>query len=390
MISGKTLRARHSGHIHPNLSPLTTHPTYLFAGGGTGGHLTPGLAVAAKLRQTDRDCRIFFVGSERDIERTLIASAGYEHVALPVESLQTLKRNPFRFAWRNWRAWRQSQSILEQAKPSAVIGLGGFASAPIVAAASRRRIPTIILEQNSIPGKTNRWLGRRVSRVCLSLEESTAWLGCDCNTVITGNPVRLEIAALADSPTLATNQNTLLILGGSQGAMGLNDAVRAMIQADPARWKDRRIVHQTGPAQYESLRDFYSGLQVDHLVAPFFENVVDLYREARVVISRAGATTLAELACAGRPTILVPFPAAADNHQVHNAQHYVEAGGALIVLQQSDRERTGSELSRALESLWNNPSRLTSLAKGMRSAARPEAAQAVVRALQSVIAGHIN
>jgi UDP-N-acetylglucosamine--N-acetylmuramyl-(pentapeptide) pyrophosphoryl-undecaprenol N-acetylglucosamine transferase len=364
--------------------------TYLFSGGGTGGHLTPGLAVAAELQREDNACRVLFAGSDREIERTMIASAGYEHVALPVESLQTLRRNPFRFALRNWRAWRKSRTLLDQTRPTAVIGLGGFASAPLVAAACRGHIPTIILEQNSVPGKANRWLGRRVNNVCLSLEESTAWFGCDCNTVITGNPVRQEIAALGELPSPPSGQNTLLILGGSQGATGLNDAVRGMIQSDPERWKNRRIIHQTGPAQIESLRAFYGDLRLDHVVAPFFEHVGMLYRESRLVISRAGATTLAELACAARPTILVPFPAAADNHQFFNAKHYADAGGAVIVTQQSDQDVTARQLGDAVESLWNDIPRLASLAEGMHSAARPQAAQAVVRVLQTAIAARIN
>lgn len=369
---------------------MSTTRTYLFAGGGTGGHLTPGLAVAAELQRVDGTCRVLFAGSEREIERTMIASAGYEHVALPVESLQTLRRNLFRFAWRNWRAWRQARALMDQARPDAVIGLGGFASAPLVVAARRRRIPTIVLEQNSIPGKVNRWLGRGVDKVCLSLEESTAWFGCDCNTVITGNPVRQAIASLAEIPTPPTMQKTLLVLGGSQGAVGLNEAVRGMVQSHVEQWRGRRIIHQTGPSQCDTLREFYAKHQIDHQVAPFFENVGELYREARLVVSRAGATTLAELACAGRPAILVPFPAAADNHQFHNARHYVDMGGAAIVTQQSDPEMTARDLSTVVESLWDDAGRLTALAEGMRAAARPEASRAVVRVLQTAIALRIN
>lgn len=381
---------------------MVTQPnTYLFAGGGTGGHLTPGLAVAAELQAGHTDCRVVFVGSDRAVEQRLVEDAGYEHRVLPVESLAALRRNSIRFLWRNYRAYWQAKKLLRTEQPRAVIGLGGFASVPLVLAASRNGVPTLVLEQNIIPGRANRALSRGVDAVCLTFEESKSWFNANCPTVVTGNPVRPEIAALATVGRVADPANVearsatcptkdvLLILGGSQGAAGVNDAVAHLLRSTPDIWRAARIVHQAGTVQSDSLRAAYAETGLDYLVEPFFTDMAERYRAATLVISRAGATTLAELACAGCPSVLVPYPHAADNHQWHNAEHFRKAGAARLVEQSPDPSETARQLAAIVTELLSDRGKLAAMRRAMRSLARPDAARNVVQVLQTVTEGRI-
>lgn len=365
--------------------------TYLFAGGGTGGHLTPGLAVAAQLKSAGQASRIAFIGSARPLEARLVRDAGFEHHVLPVESTQCLRTRPFRFLWRNWCAYRQAKRLLQAERPRAVIGLGGFASVPLVLAAIRQAVPTLILEQNTIPGRATRFLSRRADATCLAFSQARSRLPGTARPFVTGNPVRQEIASLAsaDPDPHPSAGNTLLILGGSQGASSLNQAVRRMVVESPQRWRPLRFVHQTGTDDCQEIRDFYAKLELDHCVEPFFSDIADHYRKATLVVSRAGATTLAELACAGRPAILMPYPHAADNHQLHNAECFQGQGAAQIVPQAALPEETANLLSSAVSALLDDRPGLAAMAKRMRSLAEPRAAANVVEVLQTLIDGRI-
>lgn len=367
---------------------MTATNRFLFAGGGTGGHLTPGLAVAAELPAVFDKCEIVFVGSDRPIERQMLASTGYEHLALPVESTAHLSRHPLRFASGLWRSYRAARSIVKSRAPRAVIGLGGFASVPLVWAAARAGIPTILLEQNTIPGRANRFLSRLADAVCLSFDAARARFPRGNELVLTGNPVRSEIAALAQQPPdeAAPPRATLLILGGSQGAAGLNDAVRTMFEIAGERRRDWRIVHQAGASACDALRAAYDGLALDARVEPFLTDMATQYRQATLAITRGGATTLAELACAGLPAIVVPYPQAADDHQRDNAEQFQSAAATRVVLQQADPTDTARRLLPAVDELLGNPAALGSMRRAMRQLARPDAARRVVQVLQTLTA----
>ena len=354
--------------------------TFLFAGGGTGGHLFPGIAVAEKLRSRDSTTRIIFVGSTRAIESSIIAEHDIEHRMLPVEPLTTLKPNPVRFAVQNWRAWRQAGALLSELRPDAVIGLGGFASAPIVLAARRQRIPIILLEQNVIPGRTTRWLCHYATKVCVSFEETCVKLPRARSVVVTGNPVRAEIAILHDRGTLESSpphssmtKPELLILGGSQGADSLNDAVLLAIRKIRNSVAGWNVVHQAGPRQVEHVRQAYEQLGLTAKVEPFFHDLPNRYSNANLVISRAGATTLAELACAGVAMILLPYPYAADDHQRANAQAFVDHSAAVIVNHASVAESTADELSLAMRQLVGDGERRLIMGLAAGRLARPRA-----------------
>lgn len=360
--------------------------TYIFAGGGTGGHLFPGIAVAQELVRREPEARILFVGSERELERSILAQYRFEHRSLPVESLQALVRHPVRFAVRNWRAWRNARKLIREEHPSVVIGLGGFASAPVVWAASRQRIPVILLEQNVIPGRTTRWLARSASELCLAFSEAADHLPPGTTIHVTGNPVRSRISGLRDEAIQIANvhHRQLLILGGSQGAESLNDAVIEAARLLNTALADWRVVHQAGARQADAVRQAYRDLNLSAVVEPFFDDLASHYQSASLVVSRAGATTLAEVACCGLPMILLPYPNAADAHQLANAKVLQKCGGAIIVEHRATAKETGLELAAQLRSLLEQPERLPAMSDAVRKLARPDATSIVTDRIQSL------
>lgn len=360
--------------------------TYVFAGGGTGGHLFPGIAVAQELQRRRPDARMLFVGSDRDLEQSILAQHQFAHRPLPVESLSALRRHPFRFAVRNWRAWRMARVLLREEHPAAVIGLGGYASAPLVWAGARSGLPIILLEQNVIPGRTTRWLARSADAVCSSYPEASARLPKRTPVIVTGNPLRAEILDVWDARSNASNRlRQLLILGGSQGADSLNDAVIATarsLQNELAGWQ---IIHQTGPRQVAAIRQEYDNLGLTADVQPFLDDMAARYRSAAIVISRAGATTLAELTCCGLPMVLLPYQHAADDHQRANARSLEQLGAAIVVEHGSTATETADRLTASIRPLLCDDSRRISLGVAARAAAHPDATMAVADQIESRI-----
>lgn len=350
----------------------------LFAGGGSGGHLFPGLAVAAAVAKLQPDWRLHFVGSDRPIEQRIMQSQPWLHTPLPVMSPTNLLRRPFSFVTSNWKAWAAVKRFWATRSPKVVVGLGGFASVPALWVATRRRTPIVLLEQNAIPGRATQWFAKRATAVCLGFEEAAARLPAGCKTVVTGNPVRDDMAALGQQDR-STDAKTLLILGGSQGATGLNREVAAWVTSRPGDLDGWHIQHQAGPHDVDELRRAYATAGVSARVDEFVQDMAAAYRSAGVVIARAGATTLSELACAGLPAILIPFPQAADDHQRWNAAIFVEAGAAVCVEQQADPTATAAVLTREWNAITHNPARQASMAAAMKRRSRPDAAMQVAR-----------
>lgn len=358
----------------------------LFAGGGSGGHLFPGLAVATALAQLRPDWRLHFAGSDRDVERRIMQGQPWPHTPLPVMSPAQMLRRPVSFLSSNWRAWRTVRQFWRTTAPKMVIGLGGFASVPALWVAARKRTPIILLEQNAIPGRATRWFVKMAAAVCLGFEETSAEMPSAKNLITTGNPLRDEIAALFSSTPLS-NEKRLLVLGGSQGACGLNQAMMAWAAAHPEDLSGWQIVHQSGPHSVTELRQAYRSAGLSARVEEFVRDMATEYRAATIVISRAGATTLSELACAGRPAILVPFPQAADDHQRRNAHWFMKAGAAICVEQQASPSQTAAELSRQWSTVVMNPDRLTTMSQAMRQRAHPDAAERVARLILDIVSG---
>jgi len=302
--------------------------TIIISGGGTGGHLYPALAVGAKLKELDPSLSLVYVGSRRSVERTIMDSRGIPFIALPVEGL---KGRGFRMlgslALLPW-AMVRSFGILLGTRPGLVIGMGGFSSGPVVLSAALFRIPTLILEQNAAPGFTNRLLLPFVNKAVAAFPSS---LSCfRGKAVVLGNPVREEFYGLR--PSAGTGIFSLLIFGGSQGSHILNEVVVGMLPLLGPD-KDRlEIFHQTGSADLDRVKEGYARAAFGQaVVAPFFENMAELFEQADLCLCRAGATTIAELIAARKAAILVPFAKAADNHQLCNARELERLQAAEVV-----------------------------------------------------------
>jgi UDP-N-acetylglucosamine--N-acetylmuramyl-(pentapeptide) pyrophosphoryl-undecaprenol N-acetylglucosamine transferase len=348
----------------------------VIAGGGTGGHLFPGVAVAEELRARDPEAAITFVGTERGIEARVLPELGWPLELISVSGLKTMGlRGLLRGLVRLPRALWQARRILRRLRPQVVIGVGGYASGPLVLMARLSRIPSAILEQNSIPGLTNKILGKLVPAVFLSFDEARRFFA-DKRVRLTGNPIRAPIrAALAEAADhdgdAAARRPRLLIVGGSQGAVALNAIVAGAMAELKARGITPEIVHQTGERSLEETRARYVEAGIEAECLPFIRDMAAAYRRADLVIARAGATTVAELGVVGKPAIFVPFPYAADNHQEINSREVVRAGAARMY-RQAELEPT--QLADAIAEITGDPSMLSSMADAMKRLGRPDAA----------------
>ncbi|MBU0513849.1 MAG: undecaprenyldiphospho-muramoylpentapeptide beta-N-acetylglucosaminyltransferase, partial [Proteobacteria bacterium] len=304
----------------------------VMAGGGTGGHLFPGLAVARELERL-AGAEVMFIGSGRPLEVDVLSRAGYPLETIrvaglmgrgPLAKLAVLIRLP--------GAVIEAGRILKNFGADLAMGLGGYSAGPVGLAAGRRQVPLVLLEQNVMPGRTTRWLCRRAARVFTSFPGTARILG-EAKCVLTGNPVRREVAAAAGAPRPADGRFHLLVFGGSQGARAIN---QAMVQAAAALAgaADRlSVIHQTGPGQTAEVEAAYRGAGLQAEVHEFIHDMAAAYARTDLTVCRAGATTLAELSAAGVPAILIPYPFAAAGHQEQNARALAEAGAAEMILQ---------------------------------------------------------
>lgn len=348
----------------------------LFAAGGSGGHLFPAIAVAEELSSRDPEIKLALVTSDKPIDQVVTRGAAWESFVLPVVPPAGMRKSPGRFLRGNWRAWREARRIVEARRPAVVIGCGGFASVPLLLAARSRRVPIILLEQNAIPGRVTRWLSRSALTVCCTDPASINHLPRNRSPLLTGNPVRREISALVNRlPQEVAGGRTLLILGGSQGSHALNQALVELAAADPQMFRGWDIVHQTGEQDRLMVKNAYEAVGLRADVQTFAADMAAIYRKAAVVVTRAGATTLAELACAGIPSVLVPYPQAADDHQRANAETFRAAGGSVVVEQQQAAFSTA--LAIELRSLLSEETRRRTMSTAIRQLAAPDAARRV-------------
>lgn len=343
------------------------------AGGGTGGHLFPGIAVVQELRRR-LDVEVTFVGTERGIEARVLPERGEQLELLDVMPLKG--RSPAEL-WRSMMrlpgAMMQAAQIVRGA--DLVIGVGGYASGPVVAAAAMQRIPTAILEQNAHVGLTNRMLAKLVGRAFLSFEETAPLFGEAARIV--GNPVRQPIAAMAerasaDPDGFESRAETVLVMGGSQGARALNLTAP---EAFAKLTKAPKVIHQTGAAMVAEVQARYDELGVEAEAVAFIDDMARAYADAAVVVARAGATTLAELQAIGRPSVLVPYPYAADDHQAVNARALESAGAAHCILEE---ELDADTLASAVDALLTSPGAARAMAAAARGRGKPQAAAAIV------------
>jgi UDP-N-acetylglucosamine--N-acetylmuramyl-(pentapeptide) pyrophosphoryl-undecaprenol N-acetylglucosamine transferase len=342
----------------------------LIAGGGTGGHLFPGVAIAEELRARHPGAEITFVGTRRGIEARVLPDLGWPLELIEVSGLKTVgAMGALRGLFRLPKALLQARRLVKKYKPDAVIGVGGYASGPVVLAARMRGVPTAICEQNSIPGLTNKMLGRIVRSVFLSFDESRRFFK-PAKILMTGNPVRRDLVQKLLGEAPAHTGVHVLVCGGSQGAVAVNElASRALIALGGVT-----ITHQTGEKDLEATRARYQAAGVAADCHAFIKDMASAYQRADIIIGRAGATTVAELAIAGKPAIFIPYPFAADNHQELNAREMAAKGAALMFRQS---ELTAEALADALRPLLTDDGKRAAMGAAMKSLAKPGAAGAV-------------
>lgn len=352
--------------------------TLLIAGGGTGGHVLAGIAISEEWRKTlGADARVLFIGARGGLEEKLVPKAG-----LPLELLSIGALNRVGFERRVKTlfllpvALLRAFWILIRESPRGVIGVGGYASGPVLIAASVLspffRFKTAILEQNSVPGLTNRWLGRVVKRVFAAFP-GTEPLFPKGKTEIAGNPIRSAFGRL---PPASPSPFRIFIFGGSQGAMGLNTLILEALPALKEMGSSLSILHQAGEKDFDRVKAGYGSAGVPARVEKYIYGMKEAYEEASLVVCRSGSSSLFELARVGRASILVPLPTASDDHQTSNANALERLGGAILFPQAAGK---GAELAELIRSLIADPSRLRKMEEAATGLDRPDAASRIVR-----------
>ena len=356
-------------------------PRVLLSGGGTGGHLFPGIAVALEIRRRYPESCIVFAGTGRGLEAETVSGYGFEHglirsAALKGKSIGKFVGGLATLPSSFWDAW----SLITRVSPHLVIGLGGYSAGAVVLVAALRRIPTMILEQNAMPGVTNRLLAPIVSAAAVSHDVSLVYF--HGKGFVAGNPVRAEFFKPAEPRAVLPDTIRLLVLGGSQGAHAINIA---MMVAAPKLVNTNvkfLVTHQTGSLDCELVRGVYSEAGLSAQVEPFLHEMADRMYEADIVISRAGATTLTELTAVGRPALLVPLPGSTDGHQLMNAEMLVRAGAAEMLPQSS---LTGDRLAAVLLALAVDEDRRLRMAAAAKMQSKPGAVTAIVDRAEQLI-----
>lgn len=354
----------------------------MIAGGGTGGHLFPGIAIAEEFLRRHPENRVLFVGTERGLEKRILSGLGFSLRTLKVEGLKG--RGPVRILASLLKipgSLFASFRILGTFQPSIVVGVGGYASGPAVLAARLMGIPTAIAEQNAFPGLTNRILGRFVGRIFVTFAASANWFPAD-RTRVTGNPIRAAFLEDRRNNGERDPRFTLLIFGGSQGAHAINRAVmEALNFLEPL--KDRiRFIHQTGEKDHEAVARVYREQGFTAEVYPFITEMAAAYRAADLLLCRAGATSIAEITGGGKAAILIPFPFAVNDHQTKNAKLLEQAGAAELI---PEKELDGSRLGALIEKLYHRPEAIRKMEKAAAALGNIRAAATIVDACLQLI-----
>jgi len=347
------------------------------AGGGTGGHVMPLVAVARELRR--RGHRAVFIGTRRGLEARLAPAEGFPIEWIEIGGLNRVGlRRALRSAGQIIPALLRARRVLRKQQPGAVFSLGGYVAGPVVLAAWFERIPVALMEPNAVAGITNRWMGRFAKRALVNFAETVAQFPAG-KAEVTGVPVRPEFFAI--EPKAPTEELTLLVTGGSQGSQRLNEAVR---QSWPLFRESNlriRFIHQTGRWNHEELAREFASSGLPGQVVSFIDDMPAAFREADLVICRSGAGAVSELAAAGRPSILVPFPFAAGQHQLRNAELMVRAGAARLV---PESELSGRRLFEEVAALAAAPEKLVRMSEAARALARPDAAARAADVLEEL------
>ncbi|HKT68177.1 MAG TPA: undecaprenyldiphospho-muramoylpentapeptide beta-N-acetylglucosaminyltransferase [Terriglobales bacterium] len=353
-----------------SMAYASTSMRAVIAGGGTGGHVIPALAIARELRERFR-AEVLFVGTARGLENRLVPAAGFELRLIEVGALNRVSlATRLRTLTALPRAILASSQILGQYRPDVVVGVGGYASGPAMLAAALHSLPTLVFEPNVVPGFANRVVAPMVSLAAVQFEQTARSFR---RAVVTGVPVRREFF-LVPPYSEPDHKPTLLVFGGSQGAGSLNRVMLESLSALQEQIPGLHIIHQTGERDYNEAQRAYLRAGISAEVYPFIDDMPGVFARADLLVCRSGASTVAEVTAAGRPAIFVPFPKAADDHQLRNAEALVGSGAAELVV---EAELSSERLVQKLKLLLNDRARLLRMAEAARSLAHPRAAQEI-------------
>lgn len=341
----------------------------LIAAGGTGGHIYPGIAVAKEILRRDETSEILFVGTARGMETRIVPEAGFQ---LSLINSTGLKNVGFVGKLKGLtilpKSFLEARKIIRQFRPHVVVGAGGYVSGPVLLMAAIMGVPTLVMDSNALPGFTNRRLARFVDRAALSFDEALPFFGK--KGVVTGNPVRQEFFEIP--PKARSESLHLLIFGGSQGAKAVNNAFAEALSGLGDLKGTLSITHQTGEGDFEKMKEAYASSKFPEAdVRHFITDMFVEFGKSDLIICRAGATTCAELSAAGKASIMVPLPTAADDHQRKNAEALVRAGAAKMILQ---TDLTGERISKEIHELFDDPEKITSMENAARAFGHREAA----------------
>ena len=358
----------------------------LIAAGGTGGHIYPGIAVAKEIIRRDAASEVLFVGTTKGLETkivpengfqlSLINSAGLKNVGL-AGKLKGLAVLP--------KSFLEARTLLKEFKPDVVVGAGGYVSGPVLMIASLMRIPTLVMDSNALPGFTNRRLAMFVDKAALTFEEALPYFGK--KGVVTGNPVRKEFFEIP--PRESDGTIRILVFGGSQGSRAINQAMMRALPMLEAHRQKLWITHQTGPNDLDEVRDFYKQDEwtKPFEVVPYISDMASVFAKTDLVVCRAGATTCAELAAAGRASIMIPLPTAADDHQRKNAEAMQAAGAATVVLQEDDIG-TSANLGDAIKNFAADPGKIVAASAAAKRMGKPQATEDTVDLIEKLKTGN--
>lgn len=344
----------------------------VMAGGGTGGHLFPALALASEFKRMDKGIAITFAGAKGGLEEKIVPGMGYPLRLLNVEGIK--RRSGLakvRALAKAAMSSIEAIGMLREIRPDGVIGCGSYSSAPMVVAARLLGIKTAILEQNALPGLTNKVLGKTVNRIYISFEEARAHFPGG-RTIFTGNPVRRDILdARFDG---RKEKFTVLVFGGSQGAVAVNTAFLDATEYLTDVWNGLRVIHQTGAEGVEAVRAAYRRKNLKAETHVFIDDMAAAYAGADLVVCRAGATSIAEITALGLASVLIPYPFAADDHQTVNAECLVSKGAAMMIAQD---KLTGNSLAAVIRKFYSSPKELKAMRERSKAMGRPRAAEEI-------------
>jgi UDP-N-acetylglucosamine--N-acetylmuramyl-(pentapeptide) pyrophosphoryl-undecaprenol N-acetylglucosamine transferase len=347
----------------------------VIAGGGTGGHLFPGIAIAEEFLKRDDKTEIIFIGTKKGIEGKLLGPLGYELREIDIEGVsgrggKALVRGAYQIPQSMW----QSRCILKQFRPDIVIGVGGYASGPAVLAAHFMSIPTAIAEQNATPGITNRILGNFVDKIFVTYAQTKTFFPQE-KVFISGNPVRAAFVVERSKEKEKKDYRQLLIFGGSQGAEAINKSIIDILPQLGSMKIEVHVLHQTGSRQLEDIKKAYEKFGIQAKVTPFIVDMAGAYADADLIICRAGATSLAEITAAGKTAILIPYPWAANDHQFKNAQSLASEGAAVLI---PERELSGGKLFSTIDNLLRDEQKLRQMEESSLRMSKIDAAATIV------------